>query len=305
MTPIETGARADADIQSPDFRNIAFRRLVLALTVAAVVTWVPATAEAQRGQRGGDRSAKAERSKPERSKSTDDSARSEDSRIGERSGERGEREGGDAQSLTSKLGGDGEERSVRTELSSRSDGGGRNAASQRSVEEGRSGLAAESRRSGDSARAGETQLSPAQQAQVQALRSDLSGLGQGAVAAEDEIRELASDLQSMALEPPDPVLVEALASDLHSALGDSTLSPVEMAQLSQSVYAVLNSAGLDSGEVQVLLNDVEAVLEAADVSRSDIEAVMSSLSGVAGSVQGTPPPSSGGRSSGRRFGGRR
>ncbi|MEM1181866.1 MAG: hypothetical protein AAGM22_26205 [Acidobacteriota bacterium] len=151
-------------------------------------------------------------------------------------------------------------------------------------------------------------MDPTQKAQAEQLRAELAALGHGGVAAEDEIRELAADLQSMAIQPPDPDLVHDLAGDLQGALSDSSLSPVEMAQLSQSVYAVLNSAGLDATEVQVLVDDVEAILLAADVSSSDVQAVVSSLQDVAGSVGAAAPPStaptSSLRSRFRRLGGR-
>ena len=73
------------------------------------------------------------------------------------------------------------------------------------------------------------------------------------IASRDEIEDLAHDLQEMAIQPPDPALTEALATDLAAAVADGDLSPQEMAQLARAVEAVMASAGIDADEMAVLI----------------------------------------------------
>ena len=121
---------------------------------------------------------------------------------------------------------------------------------------------------------------PEQQDNLQDLRDSLGALAGGAAAAEDEIRDLAQDLQGMSLQPPDPALTQALAADLADAMADASLTPQEMMQLTQSVYAVMNSAGLSQSELEVLISDVEDILLASGVSRSDVQAVVNDLEAI-------------------------
>jgi hypothetical protein len=139
--------------------------------------------------------------------------------------------------------------------------------------------------------------SAAQQQNLVDLRDDLSTLGTGLQGAEDEIRQLASDLQGVSAQPPDPALVESLARDLQAALADSTLSPREAAELSQSVYAVLNSAGLSQQELATLKSDVEAILAASGVGPEEIEAILNDLQAIYDAYQGPSASSAGSRKS--------
>lgn len=137
----------------------------------------------------------------------------------------------------------------------------------------------------DAAAARAPSPSPAQQESLTALRDDLSTLGQGAHAAQDELAELATDLSQMALQPPDQALVQDLAASLQTAFADSQLSPKETAQLTQDLYALMNSAGLSQDEIEVLIADVEAILLASGVERSDVAAVVDDIEALAGGAQ--------------------
>ncbi len=137
-------------------------------------------------------------------------------------------------------------------------------------------------------------LSSTQQSNLESLEQDLRALGSGAKNAEEEIRQLGQDLQGMAIQAPDPALVQQLATDLQAAIADSTMSRSEIAQLTQDVNAVLNSANLSQSELQILIDDMEAILAASGVSRADIEAVARDLQAIYDSAQGAE------KSSGRR-----
>ncbi len=137
-------------------------------------------------------------------------------------------------------------------------------------------------------------LSSTQQKNLQSLEQDLKALGSGAKNAEDEIRQLGQDLQGMAIQAPDPVLVQKLATDLQAAIADSNLSRSEIAQLTQDVNAVLNSADLSQSELQVLMADMEAILAASGVGKAEIEAVLRDLQAIYDAAQGA------GKSSARR-----
>lgn len=161
-----------------------------------------------------------------------------------------------------------------------------------SQEVSRSGSSA--RRSTDRARGGSKEKSPdarkmsaEQEGNVQQLRNDLVVLAKGGQAAEDEIRDLAANLQSMAVSAPSPQLTEQLASDLASAVADGSLSPQEMLQLSQSVEAVLASAGLGQSEIASLIDDVEDILTASGVGKSEVQAVVRDLQAIATTAQST------------------
>ncbi|MCB1056907.1 MAG: hypothetical protein KDD11_15510 [Acidobacteria bacterium] len=165
---------------------------------------------------------------------------------------------------------------------------------------------AESLRGSDQ-RSGTVELpepNPQQQANLQQLKKDLSVIASGAKDAEDEIQNLAKHLQGMALQPPDPALVEQLATDLSAAVSDGSLSPKEMAQLTQAVYGVLNSAGLSQAELETLQDDVESILAASGVGRSEIEAVVHDLEAIYGSIQKPSSGSASERKSGRSRPGR-
>ena len=140
-------------------------------------------------------------------------------------------------------------------------------------------------------------LSGAQQQNVQSLQQDLKVLAGGAQSAEDEIRQLAGHLQGMAIQPPDPVLVQNLATDLQAAVGDSSLSPVEIAHLTQDVNAVLNSANLTQDDLAVLQDDVEAILAASGVGKAEIEAVLRDLEAIYAASQGPGKSGTGGERS--------
>ncbi len=138
-------------------------------------------------------------------------------------------------------------------------------------------------------------LSSTQQSNLQSLEQDLRTLGNGAKNAEDEIRQLGQDLQGMAIQAPDPVLVQKLAKDLQAALADSSMSRAEIAQLTQDVNAVLNSANLSQSDLQILIDDMEAILTASGVGKAEIEAVVRDLQAIYDAAQ------SPGKSSGRRL----
>ncbi len=137
-------------------------------------------------------------------------------------------------------------------------------------------------------------LSGTQQSNLQSLEQSLKTLGNGAKNAEQEIRQLGQDLQGMAIQAPDPVLVQQLATDLQAALADSTMSRGEIAQLTQDVNAVLNSANLSQSDLQVLIDDMEAILTTSGVGKAEIEAVVRDLQAIYDAAQGS------GKSSGSR-----
>lgn len=144
-------------------------------------------------------------------------------------------------------------------------------------------------------------VSEEQKGNVAKLRDDLQALGNGVKSAEDEIRDLATDLQGMGLQKPDPASTQQLARDLQSALSDASLSPQEMLQLSQSLAAVMDSAGMSMQELQQIQDDVEAILIASGVSRNDVEAILRDLEAIwaaanPGARSGSgPPPSTDGK----------
>lgn len=147
-------------------------------------------------------------------------------------------------------------------------------------------------------------VSPEQQANVQQLQADLQVLAGGVRGAEDEIKELADDLQAMSVHSPDPALVEGLAADLAAAVADGTLTPREMAELATAVEAVLQSAGLSPAEVAVLIDDVEAILLAAGVGRAEVQAVVHDLQNIVAAAPSSPAKTPSKSSSRRRGRGR-
>ncbi len=136
-----------------------------------------------------------------------------------------------------------------------------------------------------------SRMSPAQQQNLDQLKTDLTSIRAGSGVTEAQKQKLADDVMSAAqgATKPSQASVTKLTSDLQSALGDSSLSYKEKAQLGDDVSAVLNSAGISQSEVEAIIQDAEDILRAANVSQQEIDAVVSDLEAIAAEARKNAP----------------
>jgi hypothetical protein len=138
---------------------------------------------------------------------------------------------------------------------------------------------------------GGDRTSPAQQANLEALQSDLASLKAGSQVTQQQKDDLKSSLMAMAdgATKPDPAAVQALANDLSAALVDGNLSTAEKVRLSQDLETVMNSANVPPADVQAAIADAQQILTASGVDRSDVQAIAADLQAIANEAQANAP----------------
>jgi len=137
-------------------------------------------------------------------------------------------------------------------------------------------------------------MSSEQQGNVQKLADDLRALRSASDVTNEQIEALAGSLAELAdgATKPDQSLVDALATDLASAMADSEISPKEALQLANDLDAVMSSANVSAEEVQSAIDDAKAILESSGVSKSDVDKIVADLEAIANAAEsGSSPPS--------------
>lgn len=134
-------------------------------------------------------------------------------------------------------------------------------------------------------------MSPQQQQNVAQLKTDLTEIKQGSQVTPEQKQELQSSLTAMAegATRPDPVLVEALATDLSDAMSDGNLSNTEKMKLASELQKVMNSANIPASEVEAAIADAQAVLQASGVDQQDVEKVVADMQAIADEAKNNAP----------------